>query len=55
MLAEIALDPPRSTQDLAGPPLLDEDYLMRRTIHPVKRLEGDCVYVSPLSPAPPDI
>jgi DNA helicase-2/ATP-dependent DNA helicase PcrA len=45
MLAEITLDPPSSTQDLAGPPLLDEDYLILSTIHSAKGLEWDAVYV----------
>ncbi len=45
LLAEITLDPPASTQDLAGPPHLDEDYLVLSTIHSAKGLEWDCVYV----------
>jgi DNA helicase-2/ATP-dependent DNA helicase PcrA len=45
MLADITLDPPASTQDLAGPPLLDEDYLILSTIHSAKGLEWDTVYV----------
>ncbi len=45
MLAELTLDPPSSTQDLAGPPLLDEDYLVLSTIHSAKGLEWDAVYV----------
>lgn len=45
MLADITLDPPASTQDLAGPPLLDEDYLVLSTIHSAKGLEWDSVYV----------
>ena len=44
-LAEIALDPPNSTQDLAGPPTLDEDHLVLSTIHSAKGLEWDAVYV----------
>src|SRR5690606_25592526 len=36
MLAEIALDPPASSEDLAGPPTLDEDYLVLSTIHSAK-------------------
>ena len=42
---EMALDPPNSTQDLAGPPLLDDDYLVLSTIHSAKGLEWDAVYV----------
>jgi len=45
MLSEIALDPPASTQDLAGPPHLDDDYLVLSTIHSAKGLEWDAVYV----------
>lgn len=45
MLAEIALDPPTTTEDFAGEPLLDEDYLILSTIHSAKGLEWDAVYV----------
>lgn len=45
MLAELTLDPPSSTQDLAGPPHLDDDYLVLSTIHSAKGLEWDAVYV----------
>ena len=45
MLMEIALDPPSSTQDLAGPPYLDDDFLVLSTIHSAKGLEWDAVYV----------
>jgi DNA helicase II / ATP-dependent DNA helicase PcrA len=45
MLLEMTLDPPSSTQDLAGPPLLDDDYLVLSTIHSAKGLEWDAVYV----------
>ncbi len=44
-LAELTLDPPSSTGDLAGPPLLDEDYLVLSTIHSAKGLEWDAVHV----------
>lgn len=44
-LAELALDPPSYTQDFAGPPYLDEDYLILSTIHSAKGLEFDAVYV----------
>jgi DNA helicase-2/ATP-dependent DNA helicase PcrA len=44
-LAELTLDPPASTSDLAGPPLLDEDYLILSTIHSAKGLEWDTVHV----------
>jgi DNA helicase-2/ATP-dependent DNA helicase PcrA len=45
LLAELTLDPPRSTQELAGPPMLDEDYLILSTIHSAKGLEFDAVSV----------
>ncbi len=45
MLEQLTLDPPASTQDLAGPPLLDDDYLVLSTIHSAKGLEWDAVYV----------
>ena len=45
MLLEMTLDPPSSTQDLAGPPILDDDYLVLSTIHSAKGLEWDAVYV----------
>ena len=45
MLMEMALDPPYSTQDFAGPPVLDDDYLVLSTIHSAKGLEWDAVYV----------
>jgi DNA helicase-2/ATP-dependent DNA helicase PcrA len=43
--AELALDPPQSSSDLAGPPLLDEDYLVLSTIHSAKGLEWGAVHV----------
>lgn len=45
LLAELALDPPSSTQDLAGDPLRDDDYLVLSTIHSAKGLEWDAVCV----------
>jgi DNA helicase-2/ATP-dependent DNA helicase PcrA len=44
-LTELTLDPPRATGDLAGAPLLDEDYLVLSTIHSAKGQEWDNVYV----------
>ena len=44
-IAELTLDPPSSTGDLAGPPLLDEDWLTLSTIHSAKGLEFDVVHV----------
>ncbi len=45
LLAELALDPPNASQDLAGPPRRDDDYLVLSTIHSAKGLEWDVVYV----------
>ncbi len=44
-LAELTLDPPRSTGDLAGPPHLDEDYVVISTIHSAKGLEWSVVHL----------
>lgn len=44
-LTELTLDAPQWTGDFAGPPLLDEDYLILSTIHSAKGLEFDVVYV----------
>ena len=44
-LADLALDPPSSTSDLAGPPSLDEDYLVLSTIHSAKGLEWEVVHL----------
>lgn len=44
-LSEVTLDPPTSTGDLAGPPLLDEDYLILSTIHSAKGQEWDAVFL----------
>jgi DNA helicase-2/ATP-dependent DNA helicase PcrA len=44
-LAQIALDPPNSTQDLAGKPDLNDDFLVLSTIHSAKGLEWDIVYI----------
>ena len=44
-LAELTLDPPVSSSDLAGPPRLDEDYLTISTIHAAKGLEWRIVHV----------
>ncbi len=44
-LTELTLDPPRSTSDLAGPPVRDEDYTTLSTIHSAKGCEWDVVYV----------
>ena len=44
-LTELTLDPPSATGDHAGPPLLDEDYLILSTIHSAKGQEWDVVFV----------
>jgi DNA helicase-2/ATP-dependent DNA helicase PcrA len=44
-LAELTLDPPAASGDLAGSPHLDEDYLILSTIHSAKGQEWDHVYV----------
>jgi DNA helicase-2/ATP-dependent DNA helicase PcrA len=44
-LAELALDPPEATSDLAGPPLLDDDYLVLSTVHSAKGQEWEAVYL----------
>jgi DNA helicase-2/ATP-dependent DNA helicase PcrA len=44
-LTELTLDAPQWTGDFAGPPLLDEDYLVLSTMHSAKGLEFDVVYV----------
>ena len=44
-LVELALDPPVSSSDLAGPPRLDDDYLILSTIHSAKGLEWPVVHL----------
>jgi DNA helicase-2/ATP-dependent DNA helicase PcrA len=44
-LTELTLDPPESTSDQAGPPHLDEDYLILSTIHSAKGQEWTKVFV----------
>jgi DNA helicase-2/ATP-dependent DNA helicase PcrA len=44
-LTELTLDPPEATSDRAGPPLLDEDYLILSTIHSAKGQEWSSVHV----------
>jgi DNA helicase II / ATP-dependent DNA helicase PcrA len=43
--ADLTLEPPQSTGDLAGPPLVDEDWLVVSTIHSAKGLEWDVVHL----------
>ncbi len=44
-LEDLTLDPPSSTGDLAGPPNLDEDWLILSTIHSAKGQEWRAVFV----------
>jgi DNA helicase-2/ATP-dependent DNA helicase PcrA len=44
-VSELVLDPPVSSADLAGPPRLDEDYLVLSTVHSAKGLEWDAVHL----------
>ncbi|MGO8906802.1 MAG: ATP-dependent helicase [Solirubrobacteraceae bacterium] len=44
-VSELVLDPPASSADLAGPPHLDEDFLVLSTVHSAKGLEWDAVHL----------
>ena len=44
-ITDLTLDPPQSTQDLAGPPLLEEDWTTLSTIHSAKGMEWDVVHI----------
>ena len=44
-LVDLTLDPPSGTSEQAGPPLLDEDYVILSTIHSAKGCEWDVVHV----------
>jgi DNA helicase-2/ATP-dependent DNA helicase PcrA len=44
-LDALTLDPPSATGDLAGPPSLDEDWLVLSTIHSAKGQEWRAVFV----------
>ena len=44
-LVDLALDPPVSASDLAGPPRLDEDFLVISTVHSAKGLEWPVVHL----------
>jgi DNA helicase-2/ATP-dependent DNA helicase PcrA len=44
-LTELTLDPPSAAGDLAGDPLLDEDYLILSTVHSSKGQEWESVFV----------
>jgi DNA helicase-2/ATP-dependent DNA helicase PcrA len=43
--AEQVLEAPLSTSDFAGPPMVDEDWLVLSTVHSAKGLEFDTVHV----------
>jgi DNA helicase II / ATP-dependent DNA helicase PcrA len=43
--ADYVLEPPRSTSALAGPPSVDEDWLVISTVHSAKGLEWDVVHL----------
>ena len=43
--ADLTLEPPNSTGDLAGTPSIDEDWLVISTVHSAKGLEWDVVHV----------
>jgi DNA helicase-2/ATP-dependent DNA helicase PcrA len=44
-ITELTLDPPNATSDLAGQPILDEEFLTLTTIHSAKGMEWDTVYL----------
>ena len=44
-LVELALDPPAATSGLAGPPRLDDDFLVISTVHSAKGLEWPVVHL----------
>ncbi len=44
--AEVVLEPPRSTGDLAGRPHIDDDWLTIATVHAVKGMEFDVVHLA---------
>jgi DNA helicase-2/ATP-dependent DNA helicase PcrA len=44
-VSDLVIDPPASSSDFAGPPLLDEDYLVLSTVHSAKGLEWQDVHV----------
>jgi DNA helicase-2/ATP-dependent DNA helicase PcrA len=44
-ITDLTLDPPQASGDLAGDPLLDEDYLVLSTVHSAKGQEWEAVHV----------
>jgi DNA helicase II / ATP-dependent DNA helicase PcrA len=45
LVADLTLDPPHSTGDLAGPPRLDDDYITLSTVHSAKGAEWRVVHL----------
>lgn len=45
LVADLVLDPPASSGDLAGPPHLDDDYVVLSTVHSAKGGEWEVVHV----------
>lgn len=45
MVAELTLDPPSSTGDLAGPPMMDDDFVTLSTVHSAKGGEWRVVHL----------
>ncbi len=43
--ADLTLEPPSSTGELAGPPLVDEDWLVISTVHSAKGLEWEVAHI----------
>ncbi len=44
-VTDLTLDPPAATADLAGPPFLEEDFLILSTIHSAKGCEWTVVHI----------
>jgi len=44
-LTELTLDPPQTSSDLSGPPLIDDDFLILSTVHSAKGQEWNKVFV----------
>ena len=44
-VAQLTLDPPASSSDLAGPPVFDDDFVVISTVHSAKGLEWPVVHL----------
>ena len=44
-LTELTLDPPQASGDLAGPPIIDDDFLILSTVHSAKGQEWQNVFI----------